>query len=626
MRLLPALILLAVLIVPSAMAQDDCIKRIHVYMDVSRSMTKTMEGEDTTPYQKTLDALRSLLIETDGFLGENDEMRIVFFGDSLEEEVVHGHAEAEKAIAYAYHRKGGALTTDFRKVLEDIEVEAKSETPSHQQIFFIASDFAHDPGGRKGTPLAHQRLADWQKFFPGAEEALSNLIVDEEQSTLALMIAPARGINDPKTQKEIVPDLKRQLVKPGDAHEISGFSPKRLAENLLKRFTFPISVKATRSMENPQKVTINLRNNNCHRVEIASLSIRCLDELHNPLGDFRLIDSSMIISPLGPFENRQLQIPLRDIECSDLDEYYEVAVLTNNGIGARDQFSKDGVLEYETDEILRENLFVLGDVVHIYIGLRGELYRPKEFDIRLVIPNRPDFPIVEGAFTLSPGKINLEKKKFNPFRFNMHVGTRAASILNQSKSVRVEIRGATPAGRGPTGGVRKPFNLKVINIALWVPAILFSLAFLYFMRTTGNSSTSVVNAANITTISAAFGIPAFVQLAYVYFVTTVRWIPDIKCIAIPVLMWVIVMVFTRILLSNRIRQELIDLNPLQSTSSDMELTSALERERRSISQLNSLPILIGFLAAVVTVITIWILISEQLEPILRATFIEVVQQ
>jgi len=439
-------LLLAVAPLP---AQQQCRKRILVYLDVSGSMQpKVLRA--SSPYQQVLLGLEQLFLQP-GVIEENDAVTVVRFGKTvLREESAEGPAAAQALVQRL--RGNGELTleTDFRAVFGHL-ASTLPQGVFNRQVALIASDFVHEPENRMPDGPA---IADWQKAWTQAQENLSKTLADEAKFGLVLFQAPSSPAAGGRVAR-VLSDLRKNDAFVGLVPSSTDVNStvQSLAGQLRKSLFNPPHLQISRDAEQDTRLTFTVTNPNCYPLHLTRLGVKPRG------GEAVFFDVDADDRDLGPAGTPAATKPLhRDLPSGESWKAAEVraTVETAEGVMGEAGGTTASWLKFRPMAAVFERRPVLSDILRLDLDLTGytDPNVPKVYTLTFGDDARP---LARATFE-APAFTDLEPKPYRivlPMKFktgvapDMRVAIEGADAIEAGKDriALVEDRRASHGNR-----------------------------------------------------------------------------------------------------------------------------------------------------------------------------------
>jgi hypothetical protein len=428
--------LCAALVAARGAAQENLSKRVLVYLDLSGSMKPL---EDGSPFSKTAEALQLLLNEP-GFLGKDDEVHFLLFGDDFVGDIRWPFGSAPGTLLPALRsriqeirgdpaRRPQTAWTDLQIVLENLRSQLSRDVDFNRQVVVVASDFLHEPSrcGPKGKNLApfwQCAAADWQKGGGADAMALAQSLANTDRNPILLGVAPllAKGEAENEIREQVLAGFSQILGVEQLDLGAGGLDSAELAQEIRRRLYFPLKVEA-RSDRKAQKLQIDIENPNAAAVQIERIQLTCFKEDGKPSGD--PIDlayaQTEIAKPLAPHARlKDASIDLGGDSCLSDASSFKIDVESKEGAAGSAQ--RDAVWiepeRVESSEV-ESNFFPKQNVWRLAVKMRGDAPHGTKFQIVAKGDGERDgLEIIRGVFD-TPRHLDATEAKRYLFVFDI---------------------------------------------------------------------------------------------------------------------------------------------------------------------------------------------------------------
>lgn len=446
-RLSLSILGVALLLAAPQPAVAQCSNQIMVFLDISGSMDP-LGRTPNSPFLQSLEALE-IILEDEGFIGLNDEIRVVLFGTVLHDvRTARGPREARAMLDELKRNELRSDDTDFEEIFRHIQQLPPPEERLDRQLLIIASDFAHDPArSPKGAPQS-ENIRDWEnRVLALGEDVLAPYRVEVEgrpnKRGVLLLNAPTDNDRFP-VQTKVLGDLTTLLNAEQNVHAIGGATtPERVARAIRKQLFYPLELSVERRIDDPGSFHVTASNTNCAPLQIESLRFGCIEEEN---GREELAADRITIgwpSRLGGVSDadRELTrpVPLSMLACPKGVHEYDVRLITREGAEGATRARRANTLRYEGVVALAEDPLVGAEMLRVFLNMQGEVYEQAEYEIELRRP--PAERIASGRFLATRDLIDEDAATYE-FMFPFS-GEKAGLIGN---AVDVRIREPRPIG------------------------------------------------------------------------------------------------------------------------------------------------------------------------------------
>ena len=393
-----------------------CRKQMVLYLDVSGSMKPRQAGV-SSPYWQVLNAVSELLDEPN-FLGPQDELAVVTFGEATDAPVsAVGPQEVRLLLSRLQERAKSDSLSDLGMVLTDLAGQKLDSVRFQRRLAIVASDFVHEPGdlgqiksgSRSASYLSHfnevlrRVTAQLSENFGGDDETA-------KRSKLALFVAPISEVSENRllyraVQRDVLFDIRRALPEVIVSYvDQSDQGTSRLAETIRRGLLFDLEVTTTADVVE-QAIRVRVDNPNCLPVTPEELRFHCLDDEGKERGD--PVHPVRDLPPVIPRTSKEtIVVPLSSISCSPGTRDYRVEATTQEGPFGSARSSRRNVLEYNA-EIASKEWFLTGSTLRVFVRMRGQTLEPAMNEVRLGARGRQ---LVSGSFE-APEGLTMDSEK-----------------------------------------------------------------------------------------------------------------------------------------------------------------------------------------------------------------------
>jgi hypothetical protein len=457
-------------------ALGQCSKRIVVYLDASGSMD--VRGKTSqSAFRGSLEAVGRLL-DVQGFLGVDDVVEIVPFGEHLQGRyTAHGVGEVGPQLERLRGAAHEEPDTNFDSVLEDVDRLLMGDSVFGRQIVILASDFAHEP-----RSLSRRRSAvqDWEQVFARWRPRLEGRLGKGSKVPLLLFRAltegsAATGETREQIQAKVVSDLgafaSEDVLRVGRGGTEAG----ELAKAIQRKLLAPPEVVARRARNDPRQIELRVTNPNCFPLTLKRIDLRCKGEggaLSDPVS-VTIPEAQRKLGPTGSEKATQVIPHDRPTgSCWEKSEDFTALAETEEGEPGQSEGTTGTTLEIKPTQAYIEQWLPWRHVLRLEVELRGQFAGPKSFDIQLREAGR-DTAIAEGQFQAPEG---LDPDQEKPYRIIFSVRDAVADRLadgdkllcrltdGRSQEATVEVR--KDDFRSITNGITSIVSVLCVLVAL----------------------------------------------------------------------------------------------------------------------------------------------------------------
>lgn len=373
-RHLRVLVIILCLLLPSGLSAQ-CKKRINVYIDVSGSMKPEQMGD--SPFAQTVGALEALLAE-EGFLGDQDELRIVLFGEeAIPRATAHGSSE-QRQLLQSLSEVEEEPDTNFASVFADIESNFSGSSHFDRELVILASDFAHEPRVHRNAALPS--ISDWEEVFSNHALRLKEIFSDSVKRRLLLLKAPAAG-NRIKIQAEVLEDLVTGLLT--EVHPVQGSQDQvaALAQLIRSKFLTPLEVTAWAS--GGAEARVRIANPSCSPLTLQTVQLACSDSEGERLGDW-VHATNIPNSRLGAIGSGTdtSEITFTSLPRCPADSGYLAKAMTAEGSDGSDLFGTQNEVEIEIKKASLKQ-WGIGETLYLVIEMHGQVLESQYYEFHI---------------------------------------------------------------------------------------------------------------------------------------------------------------------------------------------------------------------------------------------------
>lgn len=406
----------------AAMAQDslgstECNQQILLYMDVSGSMQPKTPG---APYRQTLEAIR-LVLDVPGFLGPEDELMVVPFGDKAYTPArAQGQEGIRNLLDELTSQPKSDSFSDFNAVLKHLVSQSFDDLVFQSQVVIIASDFVHEPSSIKENKTDARFLASWSVIWPEYLPNMQRIFAKDKARRLVLFKAKPKvyqNVGD-KILQDFQAIVGAQIHNVGDG---TTDAAQNLATAIRNGFLFDLIIDPRPDMiETLSGVGlgfhVEVTNLNCRTLRVEELVFQCLDANEKQQG------SLIRIPPLPPDADslsatgtvdakRTYTIPRETLTCGSGIQDYGIQISTKpraQTTWAKASFGNK--IDYKPIIASREWYFA-GNTLRVYVDLSGQTLNDTNYTVRVLHP----FEKKEIATGVFEAPVNLHRLQPKPF-------------------------------------------------------------------------------------------------------------------------------------------------------------------------------------------------------------------